>query len=109
MLIDRLGLTDIRTIKPDSEELARSDADGMPTSASPTCCHIRKTEPLERALHGFDAWIFGRKRFHGGLRANIPTLEIQDGRLKIEPLARFTAKDIENYIDHYGLPHHPLV
>lgn len=110
MLVDRLGLTDIRTIKPDAGELAQSDADGVLHKTNPDmCCHIRKREPLERALQGFDAWISGRKRFHGGLRINIPTLEMQDGRLKVEPLARFNAKDIEHYIEHYDLPRHPLV
>ena len=109
-LVDRLGLTDIRTLKPDAGELAQSDAEGTLHKTNPDmCCHIRKAEPLERALQGFDAWISGRKRFHGGLRADIPTLEVQDGRLKVEPLARFTAKDIESYIDHYELPRHPLV
>ena len=109
-LVDRLGLTDIRTMKPDAAQLAVSDRNGALHGISPDmCCHIRKTEPLARALRGFDVWISGRKRFHGGLRADIPTLEVVDGRLKIEPLARFTAADIENYIDHYELPRHPLV
>jgi phosphoadenosine phosphosulfate reductase len=110
MLVDRLGLTDIRTMKPDAAELAASDPEGTLHKTNPDmCCHVRKTEPLERALEGFDAWISGRKRFHGGLRVDIPTLEVMEGRLKVEPLARFTAKDIETYIDHYGLPRHPLV
>jgi phosphoadenosine phosphosulfate reductase len=109
-LVDRLGLTDIRMMKPDAAELAQSDSDGTLHKINPDmCCHIRKTEPLERALAGFDAWISGRKRYHGGSRGNIPTLEVVDGRLKIEPLARFTATDIENYLDHYELPRHPLV
>jgi phosphoadenosine phosphosulfate reductase len=109
-LVDRLGLTDIRIMKPDAAQLAVSDPDGALHRINPDiCCHIRKTEPLARALQGFDAWISGRKRFHGGLRADIPTLEVVDGRLKVEPLARFTATDIENYIDHYELPRHPLV
>jgi len=109
-LVDQLGLTDIRLMTPDATELAQSDPDGALYRSNPDlCCHIRKSEPLERGLKGFDAWISGRKRFHGGLRASIPTLEITDGRLKVEPLARFTAKDIDDYMDHYALPHHPLV
>jgi phosphoadenosine phosphosulfate reductase len=108
-LVDRLGLTDIRTIKPDARELELSDADGKLHQTNPDlCCYVRKSEPLERALQGFDAWISGRKRFHGGARASIPTLEVLDGRLKVEPLARFTARDIEDYIDYYDLPRHPL-
>ena len=109
-LVDHLGLTDIRTIKPEAAELARSDPQGLLHVSNPNlCCHIRKREPLERALSGFAAWISGRKRFHGGARTNIPTLEVANGRLKIEPLARFTGKDIEDYIDHHDLPRHPLI
>jgi phosphoadenosine phosphosulfate reductase len=109
-LVDRLGLTDIRIIVPNSSDVAEQDAQGALHKTNPDlCCHIRKTVPLEQALDGFLAWISGRKRYHGGSRSLIPTLEIADGRLKVEPLARFTAHDIENYMNHYRLPRHPLV
>jgi phosphoadenosine phosphosulfate reductase len=109
-LIDRLGLTDIRTVKPDREDIGREDPDGTLHKHDPDrCCRIRKSLPLEKALHGFDAWISGRKRFHGGARSALPTLEMVDGRLKVEPLARFTARDIDEYMNHYDLPRHPLV
>jgi phosphoadenosine phosphosulfate reductase len=109
-LIDHLGLTDVRIARPDPRDVAREDPHGTLHSSDPDmCCHIRKTEPLDKALSGFAAWISGRKRFHGGSRAHIPALEIADGRLKIEPLARFSAQDIEAYLDHFGLPRHPLV
>ena len=110
MLVDRLGLTDIRNMKPDRQDLATHDPRGDLHLADPDlCCHIRKSEPLQKALEGFDAWISGRKRYHGGNRASIPALEDADGRVKIEPLARFTARDIEAYMKHYELPQHPLV
>jgi phosphoadenosine phosphosulfate reductase len=109
-LVDHLGLTDIRTIKPDPTDIAQDDAKGDLHKTNPDlCCHIRKTVPLEKALDGFAAWISGRKRFHGGARASIPALEIAEGKLKIEPLARFSPHDIENYAKHYQLPQHPLV
>jgi len=109
-LVDRLGLTDIRNIQPDADDLRLLDPAGeLHKTAPDMCCHIRKTAPLEKALKGFDAWISGRKRFHGGGRAGIPTIEPADGRLKIEPLARFTASDLEAYMSHYDLPRHPLL
>jgi phosphoadenosine phosphosulfate reductase len=109
-LIDQLRLTDVRIVRPDPADLAREDPDGELHRTDPDmCCHIRKTEPLDKALTGFAAWISGRKRFHGGSRAHIPALEAADGRLKIEPLARFTPADIDAYIDYYDLPRHPLV
>ncbi|MGE3832987.1 MAG: phosphoadenylyl-sulfate reductase [Parvibaculaceae bacterium] len=108
-LVDHLGLTNIRVLHPDADAVAAEDPDGaLHARNADLCCRIRKVEPLERALNGFSAWISGRKRFHGGVRSNVPTLEMADGRLKIEPLARFTATDLEAYFNHYDLPRHPL-
>lgn len=108
-LIDRLGLTDIRTVRPDAGDLARRDPDGLlhGTNAD-ACCYIRKTLPLERALQGFEAWISGRKRFHGGGRNTIPVASFADGRLKAEPLARWPASDLDMYMVINELPPHPL-
>jgi phosphoadenosine phosphosulfate reductase len=109
-LIERLGFTDVRIIKPDAGSVQLLDPEESLHRRSPDlCCRIRKIEPLQRALEGFSAWISGRKRFHGGSRLDIPTLEALDGRLKIEPLARFSADDIEAYLARYDLPRHPLV
>ncbi len=78
-LIERLGLRDVRSIKPSEEKLAREDADGELWFSNPdACCRIRKVEPLARALQPFSAWLNGRKRFQGGARAAIPVVE-QDG------------------------------
>jgi phosphoadenosine phosphosulfate reductase len=108
-LVDHLGLTNIRIIHPDAATVAEHDPDGeLNARNADLCCRIRKVEPLERALNGFSAWISGRKRFHGGVRSSVPTLEVVDGRLKVEPLARFTAADLTAYFRHYDLPQHPL-
>ncbi|RWM75221.1 MULTISPECIES: phosphoadenylyl-sulfate reductase [Mesorhizobium] len=104
-----LGLTDLRVVTPQANVLRMLDGAGSLHRRDPDrCCHIRKVLPLENALTGFTAWISGRKRYHGGLRADVPTLEETDGRLKIDPLARFTRWQIEAYLDHYELPRHPL-
>lgn len=108
-LIDRLGLTGVRIITPDESDLAATDADGMlhKTNAD-ACCHIRKTIPLAKALEGFDVTISGRKRYHGAARATLDFLSITDGRLKVEPLAGFSALDIASYMKAHDLPAHPL-
>jgi phosphoadenosine phosphosulfate reductase len=109
-LVDLLGLTNIRIFKPDADNIRLLDPNGDLNQTDPDmCCNIRKTQPLQEALSGYDAWISGRKRYHGGARTHIPTLEEADGRLKVEPLARFTATDLKAYVDHYRLPAHPLV
>ena len=109
MLIDRLGLTGVRTISPDAADLAAQDADGtLHTSNADACCHIRKTIPLAKALEGLEVTISGRKRYHGAARATLDFLSITDGRLKVEPLAGFSALDIAAYMKAHDLPAHPL-
>ena len=111
-LIDRLGLTDVRSVTPDPQDLQRFDPEGSLWSLEPDlCCHIRKTEPLALALEGFDSWITGRKRFHGGLRGSLSTIELDGatGKIKINPLAPWSADDIRQYLAERDLPTHPLV
>ena len=108
-LIDLLGLTGVRIIKPDPADLAAQDADGtLHGRSADQCCHIRKTLPLQKALEGFDVTISGRKRYHGAARATLDFLSIADGRLKVEPLAGFSALDINAYMKANDLPAHPL-
>jgi len=103
------GLRDLRVVRPLASEIARNDPQGtLYRSNADLCCHFRKAVPLQAALSGFAAWISGRKRYHGGERAQLPTMEILDGRLKIDPLAHFTKEDIEHYITANDLPQHPL-
>ncbi|MER9976357.1 phosphoadenylyl-sulfate reductase [Mesorhizobium sp. M0085] len=105
-----LGLTDVRIVTPRANVLRVLDGSGSLHRSDPDrCCHIRKVLPLEKALSGFKAWISGRKRYHGGVRTDVATLEETDGRLKIEPLARFTRQQIEVYLDHHRFPRHPLI
>jgi phosphoadenosine phosphosulfate reductase len=107
-----LGLTDVRVVRPEPAALARHDPDGRLWQREPDfCCHIRKTEVLERALSGFAAWITGRKRFQGGLRSALPTLEGEpaSGRIKLNPLSPWSAEDVERYRLLRNLPAHPLV
>jgi phosphoadenosine phosphosulfate reductase len=108
-LVRQLDLRDVRIIRPLASNIAREDPQGMlHRSDADRCCHIRKTLPLHAALEGFDAWITGRKRFHGGARAGLPTMELIDGRLKIDPLAHFSRQDIVDYMWINELPDHPL-
>jgi phosphoadenosine phosphosulfate reductase len=108
-LIETLGLTDIRSPKPQNEP--SFDPDGTLWMSRPdTCCTFRKVAPLNRALHGFAAWISGRKRIHAGSRSTLPLREVApDGKVKINPMADWNRADTEAYFAHYELPAHPLV
>ena len=109
-LIAALGLRDVRSIKPLEATLSREDKDGDLWFSDPdACCRIRKVEPLARALKPFAAWINGRKRFQGGLRAAIPVVEADGVRLKFNPFANVSRAEIEAIYQRANLPQHPLV
>jgi phosphoadenosine phosphosulfate reductase len=108
-LAERLGLTDLRVYRPDPHLLAARDKTGLRWSYDPDgCCEIRKVEPLRRALAPFEAWISGRKGFQAGTRKAMPRFEIDEGRLKINPLADWSKEDLNAYFETHDLPRHPL-
>jgi phosphoadenosine phosphosulfate reductase len=108
-VIATLGLRDVRSIKPVEETLSREDPDRELWFSDPdACCRIRKVEPLARALAPFSAWVNGRKRFQGGLRAAIPVVEDDGVRLKFNPFANTPREEIEAIYAYAKLPPHPL-
>src|SRR3954470_5052979 len=113
-LSERLGFTDMRVYRPDPRLLAEKDKTGLRWSYDPDgCCAIRKVEPLQRALKGFDAWISGRKGFQSGTRTALPLFELdrehEDGpKLKLNPLAGWSKGALNAYFVEHDLPHHPL-
>ena len=105
-----LGLTNLRSVTPAADDLQREDRDNRLHAGNPDrCCHIRKVLPLERALAGYEAWITGRKRYHGGERSQLDVIEDVDGRIKINPLAGWTQAQIAAEFRARQLPVHPLV
>jgi phosphoadenosine phosphosulfate reductase len=109
-LIERLGLTGVRTLHPDDGERRAEDPKSVLWKANAdACCALRKVRPLEPALGGFSAWITGRKRFHGGARVNLPVFEHADGRFKVNPLANWAQSDVDLFLEQRDLPRHPLV
>jgi phosphoadenosine phosphosulfate reductase len=109
-LAERLGLTDVRDLRPAFQDLAVGDPEAkLWQTDTDACCHIRKVLPLDRALGGFEAWITGRKRFHGGDRLSLPVVEFAEGQVKFNPLANWGKADLDAYAAEHDLPAHPLV
>ncbi|KAB6718192.1 MULTISPECIES: phosphoadenylyl-sulfate reductase [Roseobacteraceae] len=110
-LIERLDLRDVRRIRPSRAKLDAHDPEGLlHQSDKDACCDLRKTQPLQEALGGFDAWITGRKRFQGATRASLDFFENElDTRIKINPLAYWAPSDLQDYMINNRLPRHPLV
>lgn len=108
-LIETLGIRNAQVVQPLPETLAAKDENGLRWSYDPDgCCAIRKVEPLARAKQGLDAWISGRKAFQSVTRENLPPFEVEDGRLKLNPLGSWTKDDLEAYFAEHDLPRHPL-
>jgi len=109
LLSVRLRFTDIRRVQPDAAALAKRDPNGdLWQRDAEACCGLRRVQPLQRALQGFDAWFTGRKRYQSGGRADLRVFEVNDGRIKINPLAGWDRDMIDKYMDDHGLPRHPL-
>jgi phosphoadenosine phosphosulfate reductase len=76
------------------------------------CCHIRKMEPLARALDGKRAWITGLRREQSSARAEVPLLGTSDettsGRAKFNPLANWSWGDVWHYIGLHQVDYNRL-
>jgi phosphoadenosine phosphosulfate reductase len=108
-LIAALGIENAAIVRPDPAALAAKDKNELRWSFDPDgCCDIRKVEPLARAKQGLDAWISGRKAFQSVTRQNLPRFEVEDGRMKINPLGDWVKADLEAYFENRNLPRHPL-
>ncbi|MEM8615022.1 MAG: phosphoadenosine phosphosulfate reductase [Cyanobacteria bacterium P01_H01_bin.105] len=73
--------------------------------------YLTKVQPMERALDelSVQGWITGRRRDQSVTRQTMPILERdQDGRIKINPLANWTHKDLWRYTFTHGVLYNPL-
>ena len=97
-------------LTPDAKDLLRFDPSGDLWETDPdSCCHIRKTEPLNAEVAGLGGWVTGRKRHQTKERGVLPHFELtSDDRIKVNPLAYFSDADITDYKQKFGLPEHPL-
>ncbi len=73
------------------------------------CCHVRKVEPLNRALAGASAWIVGLRADQSGHRgATALTAVDARGLLKFSPLFDWTREAVQSYAAAHQIPVNPL-
>jgi len=74
------------------------------------CCHMRKVEPLQRALAGKQAWVTGMRAEQATTRSNLPTREFDAGNKleKFNPLSDWTEKEVWAYIRLHEVPYNAL-
>ena len=75
-----------------------------------TCCHIRKVEPLQRALFGNKVWITGLRAEHSTNRNSLRPIEWDAANqiIKYHPLLYWTTNTVREYIDVNHIPYNPL-
>jgi phosphoadenosine phosphosulfate reductase len=102
-LVERYGLQ-LKSFRPldAPDRLWETDPD--------RCCGIRKVEPLERALRGYDAWITGIRREQALTRADAQKVEWSEryGVWKIQPLVDWDVKRVRAYIYVNEIPYNAL-
>jgi len=74
------------------------------------CCHLRKVEPLQRALEPYAAWLTGLRREDSVTRRGTPVVQWDQRRrmTKVNPIARWTQDDVDTYMAAHGVLVNPL-
>ncbi len=71
------------------------------------CCRVRKVEPLNRLLSGFDAWVTGLRRDQSSAREKTAKIEIDRahaGIAKLNPIADWSHEQVLDYVREHEVP-----
>lgn len=74
------------------------------------CCHIRKVEPLSRALHQKKLWVTGLRAAQSQARVDLPILEWDETYqlFKFHPLLHWSDEEVKMYIRQHNIPYNVL-
>lgn len=105
-----LGLSIINLTSLVSRNLQRNgDGNLFFTSDPDRCCYLNKIQPMESVLAEYDIWINGVR---ADQNANRQSMSVeQDGAFncrRFHPMLDWNNKMVEQYINEYKLPRHPL-
>lgn len=110
-LIKRYGIAPIQYRSSMTlEEQAKVHGDRLWVKNPDLCCKIRKVEPLIEALKGLRCWITGIRREQAPTRANAQVVEwdMKFNLTKVNPLVKWTNKDVWDYIHRHNVPYNIL-
>lgn len=97
--------------KPDPPVSANSNNNGISPFKDPdTCCMVNKVTPIRKVIQEQDAWVSGIRRDQASTRNQTSFFSYNSfySVYKISPLANWTSRDIQHFIDKHHLPRHPL-
>ena len=109
-LVSRYGLNLIRPDVISVAEQHRREGPNLWERDPDRCCHVRKVEPLVRALEPYSAWISGIRREQSPSRAGTRKVQWSEryGVWKIHPLVDWDEKRLRAYVEVNAIPCNPL-
>jgi phosphoadenosine phosphosulfate reductase len=74
------------------------------------CCHLRKVVPLNTMLGLYDGWVTGLRRAESSSRRDASPIEWDGARemVKINPIAKWSDDQVDDYIEARGILVNPL-
>lgn len=110
--VEALYTVKVRSLKPDltPEEQDAKYGPRLWERDPDLCCKLRKTEPMDRALADYDAWVTGLRRDDHAGRSETPLVawDAKHQMIKINPIAAFTDEMIDSCIEKFQIMHNPL-
>ena len=75
------------------------------------CCQLRKVDPINETLAGYEAWVTGVRREDNALRANTALVEWDEGHqmVEINPIAAWSFDELLDYATTHSVPTNPLL
>ena len=94
------------------EYVAKNGVNGFYDSVEnrKACCHIRKVEPLKRALASHKAWITGMRHDQAVTRASleVSSFDADHGLQKFNPLLDWSNAEVWEYLKQNDVPYNKL-
>lgn len=113
---DRYPLVNLHIYKPagsaTSEQFERRHGERLWETNDELYDWVAKVEPAQRAYRELQvsAVLTGRRRSQGGKRGDIPIIEVDEaGLIKVNPLANWTFKQVNEYIKANDVPYNALL
>ena len=110
-IAERYGI-EVEMVRPETTVAEYGARHGGPLDVanSDQCCYDRKIVPLRRALVGYDAWVTAIRADQSPHRAAAPIVgpDPKFGLTKVNPLLRWTKRDVWAFIVTHRVPYNPL-
>jgi phosphoadenosine phosphosulfate reductase len=110
-IAERYGI-EVELIRPEATVAEYEAEHGGPvyTTDPDQCCHDRKLVPLRRAVAGYQAWISAIRADQSAhrARASVVGWDSKFGLVKVNPLLRWTKRDVWAFVVTNQVPYNPL-